>query len=362
MADPRALEREPEDRIERRLIPARDDALPVHITSPGSRVGLSGDELVVSGKQSSRIPLAQVLHVAVYGGVSVSGPALTRLMGDGIAVAFFTQGGWFNGMAVGLPHGNVWARRAQYAASADPRRALALAKRFVWVKIRNQRHLLRRNAAKADESAAVAVAAALRHMADAAEASQGSSDLAALMGCEGAAARAYFGVFRAMLGAQAQWAAFAMDGRNRRPPTDPVNACLSFAYALMAREWSHVLWRVGLDPLLGFLHQPRHGRPALALDMMEEFRPIVADSVAITALNTGEVQAGHFTQRGPAVNLNEHGRKKLIACYERRMDTLVTHPVFGYRISYRRVFEVQARLLVRHLLGEIEALPPFEVR
>jgi CRISPR-associated protein Cas1 len=122
------------------------------------------------------------------------------------------------------------------------------------------------------------------------------------------------------------------------------------------------LWRVGLDPLLGFLHQPRHGRPALALDMMEEFRPIVADSAVITAFNTGELHPGHFVQRGPAVNCNEHGRKKLIACYERRMDALVTHPVFGYRISYRRVFEVQARLLARHLQGEIAELPPFEVR
>lgn len=113
---------------------------------------------------------------------------------------------------------------------------------------------------------------------------------------------------------------------------------------------------------MAFLHQPRHGRPALALDTMEEFRPIVADSAVLTAFNTGELQPGHFVQRGPAVNLNEHGRKKMIACYERRVDALVTHPVFGYRISYRRVFEVQARLLARHLLGEIEALPPFEVR
>lgn len=362
LADPTAAGREPEERIERRLIPARDDAMPVHVCTPGCKIGISGDELVVSGRENARIPLTQVLHVAAHGGVSVTGPALTRLMADGIPVAFLSQGGWFYGMAAGLPHGNVWLRRAQFAAAAEPARALALAKRLVYIKIRNQRHLLRRNSSREGDQLAAAVVAALRQMKEASQAALEAPDLAALLGCEGVAARAYFGQFAAMFSAQAAWAGFEMDGRNRRPPTDPANASLSFAYALLTREWAHVLWRVGLDPLLGFLHQPRHARPALALDLMEEFRPIVADSAVLTALNTGELQAGHFVQRGPAVNLNEYGRKKLIACFERRMDALVTHPVFGYRISYRRVFEVQARLLARHLLGEIDSFPTFEVR
>ncbi len=366
LGDPTAAEREPEDRLPRRLIPARDDAMPVHVCTPGSKVGLSGDEIVVSGRENARIPMAQVLHVAVHGGVNITGPALTRLMGEGIPVAFLSQGGWFYGMAAGMPHGNVFVRQAQHAAAADAGKSLAIARGLVYTKIRNQRHILRRNSARTagrdGDELPPPVAQALRQMSEAADSALQATALDVLMGCEGTAARAYFGVFGAMLGEHAAWAAFELAGRNRRPPTDPVNACLSFAYALLAREWAHVLWQVGLEPLLGFLHQPRHGRPALALDMMEVFRPVVADSAVLTALNTGELTAGHFVRRGPAVNLNERGRKKLIACYERRVDGLVTHPVFGYRISYRRVFEVQARLLSRHLLGEIDALPPFEVR
>ena len=362
LADASAAAKEPEDRLERRLIPARDDAMPVHVCTPGSKVGISGDELAVTGRENARIPLASVLHVAVHGGVSMTGPALTRLLSDGIPVAFLSQGGWFYGMAAGLPHGNVFLRQAQYVVALDPPRSLAVAKGLVYDKIRNQRHLLRRNAAREGGEQQPKVMADLRQMKEAALAVVAAGDSATLMGHEGSAARAYFGSFGAMLTEQAAWARFDFQGRNRRPPTDPVNACLSFAYALLVREWAHVLWRVGLDPLQGFLHQPRHGRPALALDMMEVFRPIVADSAVLTAFNTGELQTGHFVQRGPAVNLNEHGRKKLIACYERRVDGLVTHPVFGYRISYRRVFEVQARLLARHLLGEIDKLPAFEVR
>ncbi len=119
---------------------------------------------------------------------------------------------------------------------------------------------------------------------------------------------------------------------------------------------------VGLDPHLGYLHVPRHGKPALALDLMEEFRPVVADSVVLGTLNTGELASRHFVTRGNACNLNESGRRTVLDAWERRLDTLVTHPVFGYRISYRRIFEVQARLFVRFLLGEIDEHPPFLVR
>ena len=182
-----------------------------------------------------------------------------------------------------------------------------------------------------------------------------------LLGYEGTAARFYFGAFAKMLkGSAAQ--DFDMAGRNRRPPKDPVNALLSLAYSLLTKDCALAASVVGMDPLLGFLHQPRYGRPALALDLMEEMRPLVADSVVVTALNTGVVEEADFVRSPAGCALKTPGRKRFIEAYERRMDQLVTHPVFGYRLSYRRILELQARLLGRVLLGEIETYPAFRTR
>jgi CRISPR-associated endonuclease Cas1 len=159
-----------------------------------------------------------------------------------------------------------------------------------------------------------------------------------------------------------EFPAFAFEKRTRRPPADPVNAMLSLAYALLARTLLTVLSAVGFDPYLGFFHRPRFGRPALALDLMEAFRPILADSTVVGAVNNGELKADGFVTAGPAVNLKPHARRALIAAYERRLDQEVTHPVFGYRLSMRRLLEVQVRLLARHLDGEIDEYPHYLVR
>jgi len=155
---------------------------------------------------------------------------------------------------------------------------------------------------------------------------------------------------------------FKFKNRNRRPPTDPVNAMLSFTYSLLVKEAFVVLLSTGFDPFLGFYHRPRYGRPALALDLMEEFRPLIADSVVISLINNQEIVSDDFVYRAGSVALNENGRKKTIAGFERRMETLITHPLFGYQISYRRVLEVQARLMGRFLLGEIDKYPAFLTR
>lgn len=196
---------------------------------------------------------------------------------------------------------------------------------------------------------------------------QGFQDLTALapsldslIGIEGAAAQLYFANFSGMLKSGA--IDFDFKERNRRPPTDPVNALLSLLYSLLAKDLTITAMAVGFDPYLGFLHRPRYGRPALALDLMEEFRPIICDSVVIAVLNTGEIQMADFIRRGPAVALTEDGRRKFIKAYERRLDTLVSHPIFGYTISYRRILEVQTRLLARHLGGELPNYPPFCTR
>jgi CRISPR-associated endonuclease Cas1 len=155
---------------------------------------------------------------------------------------------------------------------------------------------------------------------------------------------------------------FDFEKRNRRPPADPVNALLSYAYSLLTRAVSVALTAVGFDAYRGFYHQPRYGRPALALDLMEPFRPLIADSAVIMAINNAEVRPSDFVSAAGSVALTNDGRRRFIASFERRLSQEVTHPLFGYRVSYRRLLEVQARLLARHLLGEIPDYPNFTTR
>jgi CRISPR-associated protein Cas1 len=185
----------------------------------------------------------------------------------------------------------------------------------------------------------------------------------ALLGFEGTAASRYFQNFSAMLkGDTDPSLSFDFMGRNRRPPKDPINALLSFAYAMLTREWTIALSAVGLDPYRGFYHQPRFGRPALALDMMEAFRPLLADSTVLMAVNNGEVRPTDFVRAAGSCNLTDSGRKRFISVFERRMQQEVTHSIFKYRISYRRLLEVQSRLLIRYLSGEIDEYPNFITR
>ena len=181
---------------------------------------------------------------------------------------------------------------------------------------------------------------------------------------EGAAAAAYFSCFAGMVkhDTEEKTLAFDFNARNRRPPADSVNALLSYAYSLLVRAWTTTLTAVGFDPYRGFYHQPRYGRPALSLDMMEPFRPLISDSSVLMAINNGEVRPGDFISAAGSVNLTPEGRKRFIGTFERRMSQEVTHPVFGYRISYRRLLELQARLLARNLLGDILDYPAFTTR
>ena len=234
-----------------------------------------------------------------------------------------------------------------------PETALSISRRMVFGKIKNSRTMLRRNHREPPPS----VLPELNRLADRALT---APSLETLLGIEGAAARAYFSEFRGMI--KNESLDFDFRGRNRRPPKDPVNAVLSFLYAMLIKQATITALTVGFDPYLGFYHQPRYGRPALALDLVEEFRPLIADSVCLTLINNGELGPEHFITRGDATALTQNGRRRVIEAYERRMDTLVTHPLFGYPVSYRRVLEMQARLLSRHLLGELTSYPEFRTR
>jgi CRISPR-associated protein Cas1 len=301
------------------------------------------------------VRLKDVSHVSVLGFVQLSTQAIRTVMSAGKSIGFFSTGGWFYGLATPLGGTAAQLRRRQYARSLDERWSLQLARALVAAKIRNSRTLLRRNAGGLDEST-------LDDLKAAANRAMRAPSTEVLLGIEGAAARTYFASLALMLKWEPELPGFDFDGRNRRPPRDPVNAMLSLAYSILARTFTASLALAGLDAALGYYHETRPGRPALALDLMEPFRPLLADSAVVTAVNTGVVTPDDFDIGGTACALREAGRKRFIAALERRLDQEVTHPVFGYRISYRRVIDVQCRLLARHLFDEIPAYPGFVTR
>lgn len=343
----------------RRLVPARDDRLPVYVQGQGYSVGLKGEVLEIrdKGRVVDEVRLLEVSQLNLFGNVQLSAQALRELAARDITVLHLSYGGWLAAVTTPPPHKNIELRRRQFDVAADPALCLALARAFISGKVRNARTLLRRNAQELP-------AGLLHRLAEARRRAVSATSLEQLLGIEGTAARDYFAHF-SLLFKQPEarsTPAFDFTSRNRRPPRDPVNALLSFLYAMLAKDLVVTLVGVGFDPYLGFYHQPRYGRPALALDLMEEFRPLVADSVAVALINNGEVRHSDFVSRAGGVALTDTGRKRVLDAYERRLDTLVTHPRFGYAVSYRRIFEVQARLLARVLTGEIPFYPPFCTR
>lgn len=338
----------------RRMAPARDDALPMYVITQGAVLGKSGDNLTVriKGEVASKHRLIDVSSVSIFGNAQMTAQAARELLTRNIPVCHFSYGGWLNGVTWGMAHKNVELRMAQFRGAGDEETALNIARDIVSVKVRNSRVMLRRNHVDAPD-------AALAELSRLAKSVRDAGSLQTLLGIEGAAARVYFSHFAGMLKADA---AFDFRGRNRRPPTDPVNGVLSFLYSMLMRQCFVAALTVGFDPYMGFYHQPKYGRPALALDLAEEFRSVISDSAALTLFNNGELRENDFIKRSGAVALTDGGRKATIRAFERRMDTLVTHPLFGYSISYRRILEVQARLLGRHLLGELKKYPAFAAR
>jgi CRISPR-associated protein Cas1 len=338
----------------RKLLPARDDALPMYVREQGAYVGKDGERLQVKHRESKlvSVPLIQVSQLSLFGNVQISSQALREVVDRGIPICHFTYGGWLQAITIGDHHKNITLRIAQFATAADPQKSLHLAKGFITAKIKNCRTMLRRHGVDEHQRD-------LAQLADWTEKAGRATSPETLLGLEGMAAKTYFAGFaRILKGGNS----FDLTGRNRRPPRDPVNALLSFVYGLLVKELAIAIRAVGFDPLLGFFHTPRYGRPSLALDLAEEFRPIIGDSVVMTLINNSEVTASDFISRAGAVALTESGRKTAIGTFERRMEQEITHPIFGYKISYRRILEVQARLLSRAVLGELTEYPGFCTR
>jgi len=346
----------------RQLVTPRDELRPLYLNAQGARVGKSGEVLEVRDRQGSvtEIRINEICQLNIVGNVQISTQAIQALCQSEIPICYFSQSGWFYGITTGLNTKNVFLRRAQFRLAEEEWFALALARQLVAGKIRNQRTLLQRNHLEPP-------ADALATLKQLAEAAAGAPSMDQLLGIEGLAARVYFQNFSGMIklnDTDTPPAQFRFDfaGRNRRPPRDAVNAMLSLAYSLLVKDCTIACYAVGFDPFLGFYHQPRFGRPALALDLMEPLRPLIADSTVLTAINTRMVTPGDFLQVGPSVALTVEGRKAFFRAYELRMDSLVTHPHFNYRVSYRRLLEIQARLLARVLEGELGEYPVFVTR
>jgi CRISPR-associated protein Cas1 len=353
-----------------RVIPQSDDGAVLYLQEPGSHVGKRSEHLVVrkDGQELSRVPLHAVRQVVVASGVQVSTQALETLAMNGIPVALVTGHGRFIAAVLPAPAKNVSLREAQFRRFADPADALSLAREVVRAKLTNQRTLLMRclRSRSDDDDDADPVRGrdepAARDLAELLTRLDRVTEVESLLGLEGQGAALYFGEFARFLKAQPPGRGFDFRHRNRRPPRDPVNALLSFAYALLVKDCFTAVCTVGFDPYRGFYHTGRHGRPSLALDLMEEFRAVIADSVVLTLINNRVIEPADFVTWRDACQLTEAGRKKFFAAYEQRKATVVTHPVYGYRMSYSRMLEVQARMLAAYVRGDIPQYTGFVVR
>ncbi|HYG22087.1 MAG TPA: CRISPR-associated endonuclease Cas1 [Verrucomicrobiae bacterium] len=355
----------------RRLIAARDDTRPLYLNTPGYRVGCKDEVLTIKDKDKliDEVRMRDVSHVALFGNVQISTQAIQSLCEQEVPVTYFSMGGWFYGITRGHALKNVFLRMEQFRLARDEKTSLSLARQFVHGKIRNHRTLLMRNHLEPPE-------ATITKLKRASEDALTANSIEELLGIEGSAASQYFQQFGGMvkveddlpgLGIQVENTKqrtfnFNFNHRNRRPPTDPVNAMLSLAYSMLAKDCTLAALAVGFDPYLGFYHQPRFGRPALGLDLMEEFRPLIAESTVLSCINNRVVTDKDFVKAGQAVNLSAPGRKRFFQTYEQRMSSLITHPLFDYKVSYRRALELQARLLAKTLTGEITEYIPLMTR
>ena len=335
----------------RRLFPARMDALPLYVQEKWAKVGISGERITV--KQGDcvlgQFGFKDVSELVLCGNISVTAPCIQKLCEANIPIIHMSGGHWFYGITHGFELKNAFDRAAQFAVAADSHRCLILAQSFIKAKGQNQRTMLRRNGSMLPKSV-------LKQMKALIDEIDLTDSIDSLLGFEGKIAALYFDSFNSMIKSELL-PEFKMDSRNRRPAKDPVNALLSFGYALLVKTLTVAIVANGLDPWWGFMHRPRHGRPALALDLMEEFRPLIVDSVVITAINTGRLKTDDFIISHNGCVLKDTAKKTFIAIYEQRLDQLITHPIFDYRCSWRTIISIQVRLLTRVLRGELHEYP-----
>ena len=333
----------------------------LYVTTQGAYLAVEGDNLLVKveGEIKLRLPIHTIGGVVCFGRVSMSPFAMGLCGQSAVAVSFLTTNGRFLARLEGPASGNVLLRREQYRRADLPDATAEIARNIIAAKIANARTVLLRGLRDHDfPPAREQVRRAVREMAGLLDRLQHPLPLDQLRGTEGEGARLYFGVFDHLLTAEKD--CFQFRTRTRRPPRDPINALLSFLYALLAHDTRSACEAVGLDPQVGFLHRDRPGRPGLALDLMEELRPVLADRLALTLVNRRQVKPDGFTAK-PAggVEMNDKTRKTVLVAYQKRKAEEIIHPFLGEKITVGLMPHVQARLLARHLRNDLDTYPPF---
>ena len=335
----------------------------LYVQTQGAVLHLDSDtvRVEVGAETKLRAPLLRLCAIVVFGEVTITPALIRRCAADGRSLVWLTYYGQFRARVEGPVRGNVLLRQAQHQALNQAQRTVHIARQIIAAKVQNSRQVVLRAARDSDEASRTPLTKAAATLAEVLTSLPTMNDLNALRGAEGTAARAYFGVFGHML--RADDPVLRFDGRNRRPPRDPANAVLSLLYGLLRGDCAAALEGVGLDPQVGYLHALRSGRPALALDLMEELRPVLADRTAITLINRKQLQEKDFQRTpGAGVRLTDDGRKKVLTAYEERKKDQVQHRVLKQKAPLGLVPHLQARLLARYLRTDLEAYPPFLFR
>ncbi|MCS7060545.1 MAG: type I-C CRISPR-associated endonuclease Cas1c [Anaerolineae bacterium] len=333
----------------------------LYITSPEVYLALDGENIVVKRDEhtSTRLPLHNIENVVCFNWQGASPALMAACAERGIGLAFLTPNGFFQGRVQGRVRGNVLLRRHQYRVSENQAHSIPIAASFLIGKVYNCRKVIERalrdHGMLIDKEKLSKTSAVLRDVLGKLPACRSTAEL---MAFEGSAAKAYFGVFDQLILHQKE--DFHFEERSRRPPLDNMNALLSFLYALLTNEAVSALEAVGLDPYIGFLHADRPGRPALALDLMEELRPVFADRLALSLVNRRQVNGKGFTRKeSGGVLMDDDTRKVVLSAWQERKKEEITHPFLNERIPFGLVPHVQALLLARHLRGDLDAYPPF---
>lgn len=336
----------------------------IYVTSEDSWVRKDGANIVVEvdGAERGRAPIHMIGGLICFGRAGASPAVLAACAEAGVAVSLLTPNGRFIARVEGPRSGNVLLRRAQYRWADDPQRAAEIVRGIVAAKAANQRTVIRRglrdHGATMPEAARAALEAADTRLTDIARRTLRMPDIAGLRGVEGEAAQVYFGVFDHLIRADDR--SFAFTGRSRRPPLDRINALLSFLYAMLGHDCRSALESVGLDPQVGYLHADRPGRASLALDLMEEMRPVLADRLALSLINRRQLVSKDFiVEAGGAVLMADAARKEVLIAYQERKKAELLHPFLGEKVTLGLVSHIQAQLLARHLRGDIDGYPAF---
>jgi len=331
----------------------------VYITQDDAFIGKTDERLTVKfdKKNLLDLPLIKIDGVVILGRATVSPAVVFELLSRHIPLSFLTGTGRYLGRLEPEVTKNIFVRSAQWKAAGESEMAIHLVRGFVRGKLKNYRTILLR---REREDSQLDLQSHIKRLEGAIAPIDKTNSIDSLRGLEGAGSAAYFGCFNQLI----KSSNFQFEARHRRPPTDPVNALLSLGYSLLRHDVQSAVNIVGFDPYLGYLHLERYGRPSLALDLMEEFRPLVVDSLVFSAVNKGQLAPADFTAEplSGAVSLTKDGLKIFLRLYEEKKQSKFKHPVMGVQRTYQEAFEIQGRLMAKYLMGEIDKYPPLVIR